>query len=104
MYGVLLDLYKKMGHELSTQYAGSLAHKQTIKDNRGFFTKIVNKVPELFNVWKRYFNNSFNDKSKQDSINLFLGKYRIGKIDQHLFDLINDLILHKKNDLSQLPR
>ena len=34
IYGILTQLYKQMGNELSYQYGGSLAHKQTIKDEK----------------------------------------------------------------------
>jgi hypothetical protein len=95
MFGVLTEIYKNMGHELSTQYAGSLAHKQTIKDNRTMMNKLIDKFPEMFNNFKRYFNNSFNDQYKQASINLFLGKFRVSESSIHLWDLINESILHR---------
>ena len=60
-----------MGNVLSNQYAGSEAHKQTIKDDRSKVNKIMGKFPEMFNTFKRYFNNSFNDANKQSRINLF---------------------------------
>jgi hypothetical protein len=106
MFGILTELYRHMGHEISTQYAGSLAHKQTIKDKRSGMDKIIDKIPELFNTAKRYFNNSFNDQYKQAGINLFLGAYRInfngGKKLPHLWDLTSDNILHKKPNLQKL--
>jgi hypothetical protein len=104
IYGILTEIYKKMGHELSTQYAGSLAHKQTIKDNRSTFNKIIDKFPEIINTCKRYFNNSFNDQHKQSTINLFLGKYRINKGLPHIWDLPSDHILHKKPNLQKLDK
>ena len=103
MFGVLTELYKKMGHEISTQYAGSLAHKQTIKDNRNAMNKFIDKFPEIFNTCKRYFNNSFNDAYKQASINLFMGKYKVGAKLPHLWDLNNDVALHRKRKLKKLP-
>jgi len=54
-----------MGHELASQYAGSSAHKQQIQDNRKMMDKMLDKLPELINTCKRYFNNSFNDQYKQ---------------------------------------
>jgi hypothetical protein len=104
MFGILTELYKKMGHELSSQYAGSLAHKQTIKDNRTMMNKIIDKVPEIFNTCKRYFNNSFNDQYKQASINLFLGKYKIGKMPGHLWDLTTDSMLHRKERTEKIKK
>jgi hypothetical protein len=102
MYGILTEIYKKMGHELSSQYAGSLAHKQTIKDNRNAMNKFIDKFPELFNTCKRYFNNSFNDQYKQSTINLFLGKYTVNKSLPHLWELTTDVMLHKKKNLVKL--
>jgi hypothetical protein len=104
MFGVLTELYKRMGHEISTQYAGSLAHKQTIKDNRNTVNKMIDKIPEIFNTFKRYFNNSFNDQYKQAGINLFLGSYQVYKNPYlpHLWELPNDIILHKKQNLPEI--
>jgi hypothetical protein len=102
MYGVLTELYKRMGHEISSQYAGSLAHKQTIKDNRSAVNKFIDKFPELFNTCKRYFNNSFNDHYKQMSINIFLGKFTLAMNLPPLWDLLSDIILHKKENLKKL--
>lgn len=65
IYGVLTELYKNMGHELASQYAGSFAHKQQIQDNRKIMDKMLDKLPEIINTCKRYFNNSFNDQYKQ---------------------------------------
>jgi hypothetical protein len=96
MFGILTEIYKKMGHELSSQYAGSLAHKQTIKDTRSAMNKFIDKFPELLNTAKRYLNNNINDQHKQESINLFLGKYKIGMHLPFLWDLQTDAVLHRK--------
>ena len=102
MFGILTEIYKKMGHELSSQYAGSLAHKQTIKDNRSVMNKIIDKVPELFNTAKRYFNNSFYDQDKQCTINLFLGKYQVKKGLPRLWKISSDAMLHRREDIPKL--
>ena len=102
IYGILTEIYKQMGNELSSQYAGSLAHKQTIKDNRSKVTKLLNKFPEMFNTFKRYFNNSFNDQNKQNAINLFLGKFQIKEDQPNIWEIVNDTDLHKKKDLPKL--
>ena len=46
----------------------------------------------------RYYNNAFNDRVKQDSMNLFLGCYRPGCESNplHLWDLESDYLLHNK--------
>ena len=105
IYGVLTDIYKRMGHELSSQYVGSLAHKQRIKDTRNAVNKFIDKFSETFNTFQRYFNNSFNDNHKQAAFNLFLGKYKVGKGDcngkvnmPHIWDILNDTVFHRKKE------
>ena len=46
----------------------------------------------------RYYNNAFNDRVKQDSMNLFLGYYRPGseRNPLHLWDLESDYLLHNR--------
>ena len=101
IYGVITDTYIRMGHELSTQYSGSLAHKQFIKDNRNSINKLFDKCSEIFNTFKRYFNNSFNDQHKQATINLFLGKYQVNSGLPNIWDMLNDTILHRKDTMRQ---
>jgi len=110
IFGVLTELYKKMGNIISNQYAGSLAHKQTIKDTRTKINKFIDKIPEILNTCKRYFNNSFNDQYKQSTINLFLGKFRYfpdsemsDDMNKHLWDLPNDHIMHKSKKKKEVP-
>jgi len=96
IFGVLTEIYKEMGNELSYEYAGSLAHKQTIKDNRKKYKKIIQKVPEFINTFKRYFNNSFNDLDKQKGYNLFLGKFKVKNEKIDIWNMNNDINLHYK--------
>ena len=103
IYGVLTEIYKNMGNVLSNQYAGSEAHKQTIKDDRSKVNKIMGKFPEMFNTFKRYFNNSFNDANKQSRINLFLGKYQIKEFQPDIWEIENDTDLHRVFNLESLP-
>ena len=103
IYGVLTEIYKNMGNVLSNQYAGSEAHKQTIKDDRSKVNKIMGKFPEMFNTFKRYFNNSFNDANKQCRINLFLGKYQIKEYQPYIWEIENDSDLHRVFNLEKMP-
>lgn len=50
---------------------------------------------------QRYYSNSFTDAFKQDSINVFLGKYRPRNGAKHLWELSSDRVLHN-NDSSML--
>ena len=107
IYGILTQLYKQMGNELSNQYGGSLAHKQNIKDDKkSKFNKLVGKVYEFVNTTKRYFNNTYNDQKKQNAYNLFLGKYKIDrdkdKNQIEIWDMINDLSLHRKRIIDDI--
>ena len=104
IYGVLSDLYKKMGHELSVQYAGSLALKQSIKDHRNIANKTIDSVCEIFIACKRFVNNFFNDQSKQNAMDLFLGKYKINSGLPFIWEMPNDEILHKKKNLKDLNK
>ena len=103
IYGVLTEIYKNMGNVLSNQYAGSEAHKQTIKDDRSKVNKLMGKFPEMFNTFKRYFNNSFNDANKQSRINLFLGKYQIKEYQPDIWEIENDTDLHRVFNLEKIP-
>jgi len=111
IFGALTELYKKMGNIISNQYAGSLAHKQTIKDTRNKISKFIDKIPEILNTCKRYFNNSFNDQYKQSTINLFLGKFRTfpdgemsDEINKHLWDMASDNFLHKSKKTKEIRK
>ena len=99
IYGVLTELYKEMGNVLSCQYAGSQAHKQTIKDTRTKVTKMFHKVPEFLNTFQRYFHNTFNDQNKQNGMNLFLGKYKISQCPVPIWEVASDTDLHRKKKL-----
>ena len=102
IYGVLTELYRKMGHELSSQYSGSLALKQTITDHRNIMNKMIDSFYEVLIAVKRSLNNYFNDQNKQNAMNLFLGKYPINTELPYIWDMPNDEILHKKKSLKPL--
>ncbi len=101
IYGVLGEIYKRMGHELSKQYAGSLAHKQNIKDTQPGFG-VIDKFIEIFNTFQRYFNNSFYDQHKQSAINLFLGKYKVNVGLPQIWEMKSDELLHFKKKLEDV--
>jgi hypothetical protein len=63
----------------------------------------MGKFPEMFNTFKRYFNNSFNDANKQCRINLFLGKYQIKENQPDIWEIENDIDLHRVFDLEKMP-
>ena len=102
IYGVLTELYIKMGHELSNQYTGSSALKQTITDHRSLIDKTIDSFYEIFIAVKRIFINYFSDQWKQNAMNLFLGKYPINSGLPYIWDMPNDEILHKKKKLKNI--
>ena len=105
IYGILTEIYKQMGNVLSSQYGGSLAHKQTIKDQKkNKIEKFFGKFYEFVNTTKRYLNNTLNDQGKQNAYNLFLGKYKVdrNKNQVQIWDMVNDVDLHRKFHLRDL--
>ena len=102
IYGVLTELYIKMGHELASQYTGTLAIKQAITDHRNLIDKMNDSFNEIYIAIKRSFINYFIDQNKQNAMNLFLGKYPINCGLPFIWDLACDEILHKKKKLKEL--
>ena len=121
---VLLDMYERMGDAIALQYGGSQMHRQVRKDQNNtnsaqlnpplplnktvpvlfssLSLKSAHKPAELLTSIVRHYHNSFQDVSKQDAINLFLGLYRPwerGKMQQgELWDLQSDYYLHNGRD------
>ena len=94
---ILLDMYQGMGNKLALQYGGSrLAHTISTYREKTFASHSRDLLASL----KRFYSNSFTDKEKQDSINLFLGNFcpwRERSTD--LWSLETDYFLHmKKNE------
>ena len=104
IYGVLIEIYVKMGHELSSQYTGSLAIKQGITHNKNIMDKMIDSFNELLIAIKRSVINYFVDQNKQNAMNLFLGKYPINTGLPFIWDLPSDEILHKKKNLKELTK
>lgn len=63
-------MFNTIGDDLAIQYGGSESHKK-VQDN----TQSNDSTSEIITSIKRYYNNSFTDRLKQDAMNLFLGKY-----------------------------
>ena len=101
IYGILCEIYKRMGNVLSEQYTGSLAHKQNIKGSQPGFG-IIDKFIEVYSTLQRFINNSFSDRYKQNAINLFLGKYKVKNGSVQIWDLNSDQLLHYKTKLNDI--
>eukprot|EP00736_Rhodelphis_marinus_P001460 Rmarinus@m.26971 len=95
---ILMDMYESMGHAISLQYGGSLAHQNEFAKSRktGWNPlRRVHKAPkELFTSISRYYSNTFVDADRQDAINLLLGNYVPGKHLLQLWELDTDYYLH----------
>ena len=103
IYGILTGMYKKMGHDLSNQYTGTISLKQSITDHRNIFDKIVDTGYEIMIAIKRSMINYFSDQTKQNAMNLFLGKYKINSGEPVIWNMPCDDTLHKNNHLQKLP-
>ena len=99
IYGILTDMYKNMGHELSNQYTGTSALKQSINESVNISDKIIDVCYEIVIACKRSILNYFSDQIKQNALNLFLGKYQIGPEKPLIWDMANDDYLHNNKSL-----
>ena len=103
IYGSLNKMYKEMGHDLSIQYTGTLAIKQTITENRNLLNKFIDIGSDIAIAIKRSINNFFNDQAKQNAMNLFLGKYKVNSGEPLIWKMPCDDTLHKNRHLPILP-
>ena len=83
--------YEVLGDKLSLQYGGSIAHHSSLGKGKSFNNSLI----ELMTSVKRHWANNFSDSYKQGAINLFLGMYVPSENQKDLWDLENDIILHK---------
>ena len=49
---------------------------------------------DMVESFKRYYNNSFMDRQRQEAYNLFLGNYTFAQGEPMLWDLATDYYLH----------
>jgi hypothetical protein len=80
-----------MGDEIAKQYGGSNAHHSSTSKKKN----IKLSIAELMTSVKRHYANNFLDPQRQNIINLFLGIYVPMQNQVSLWDLDNDLKLHK---------
>lgn len=97
---LLIDMYKELGDIISIHYGGSNAHDK-IEITKGSNNK---KRKEIFTTILRHYNNTFTDKIKQESYNVFLGIYRPHIHQQLMNDMTakgsGDYYLHNRGFLS----
>ena len=79
-----LGLYERLGDAIALQYGGSQMHRQMKRDGKKTVTmapvlyrsqaqQSMSKPKELYVSLVRHYQNSFQDREKQDSMNLYLG-------------------------------
>jgi hypothetical protein len=105
---VLAEMFEEMGNEIALQYGGSEAHQFMVAKLEGH-SQASSSLRDAYKSVRRYISNVITDSAKQESINLFLGKfqqcYAIGPTGSgsatdetgfpfHLWDLGDDFHLH----------
>ena len=103
IYNILCQMYSNMAHKIAMQYTGTAALKQSINDDANIVSKTINTVYEIYLAVKRTLINYFNDQSKQNAMNLFLGKYKINSGQPLIWEMPCDDILHNNKNLESLP-
>ena len=95
---LLIDMYKELGDIISIHYGGSNAHDKIE------ITKGNKKRKEIFTTLLRHYNNTFTDKIKQESYNVFLGIYRPHEHKQLMNEIASkgstDYYLHNRGYLN----
>ncbi|RKP18559.1 hypothetical protein ROZALSC1DRAFT_29765, partial [Rozella allomycis CSF55] len=89
---ILAEMYHDHGDTLALQYGGSnlVNTIETYRKSSGWSSH----SRDLINSIKRFYSNSFNDKEKQEAINIFLGKFKPFALNFNISDLPTDAPLH----------
>lgn len=102
---IFLDMYERNGDALAMQYGGSQMHRQMRRDDKMKSmapvlyreqAKSTLKPKEIVVSLMRHYQNSFQDRDKQDAINIFLGIFLPSKQSSYppLWDMLSDHYLH----------
>ena len=84
--------YHNHGDTIAVQYGGS-----SLVNTMETYRKInqwTSQPRDIIQTFKRYYNNSFLDKQRQEAYNLFLGNYIYAQGQPMLWDLSTDYYLH----------
>jgi len=109
MINVLLEIYERMGDCLAMQYGGSEMHRSMKKDRDKTQTMgpvlyrsktSVSKSKEVYVSIMRHYSNTFQDKERQDAMNLFLGRFTPSRSfsDEPLYVLLPDPSFKHQNE------
>ncbi|KAG9394540.1 Phosphoinositide polyphosphatase [Carpediemonas membranifera] len=95
----VMAMYARAGDRIAVQYAGSTAHRGKLTENSGHArgTTLITSV-------RRYYKNAFSDHDKQQSINLFHGKFvPSASSATNIWDVDDDTVLHFSTRAGVLP-
>lgn len=85
-------MYHDHGDTIAIQYGGS--HLVNTMETYRKINQWTSHSRDMVESFKRYYNNSFLDKQRQEAYNLFLGNYIYVQGQQMLWDLATDYYLH----------
>ncbi|KAL8709942.1 MAG: hypothetical protein Q9220_005392 [cf. Caloplaca sp. 1 TL-2023] len=89
---VLSRMYHTHGDMIAVQYGGS--HLVNTVATYRKTNHWHNHSKDMMESFKRYYNNSFLDRQRQEAYNLFLGNYTFAQGQPMLWDLATDYYLH----------
>ena len=88
-------MYHDHGDTIAIQYGGS--HLVNTMETYRKINQWTSHSRDMVESFKRYYNNSFLDKQRQEAYNLFLGNYIYASGQPMLWDLSTDYYLHHAN-------
>ncbi|KAL8726393.1 MAG: hypothetical protein Q9166_006744 [cf. Caloplaca sp. 2 TL-2023] len=89
---VLSHMYHAHGDMIAIQYGGS--HLVNTMATYRKINQWSSHSRDMVESFKRYYNNSFLDRQRQEAYNLFLGNYTFAQGQPMLWDLATDYYLH----------
>ncbi|KAL8789287.1 MAG: hypothetical protein Q9213_001210 [Squamulea squamosa] len=89
---VLSHMYHAHGDTIAIQYGGS--HLVNTMATYRKINQWSSQSRDMVESFKRYYNNSFLDRQRQEAYNLFLGNYTFAQGQPMLWDLTTDYYLH----------
>ena len=87
-----LARYHNHGDTIAVQYGGS--HLVNTMETYRKINQWTSQSRDMVESFKRYYNNSFVDRQRQEAYNLFLGNYIFAQGQPMLWDLSTDYYLH----------
>ena len=87
-----MDRFHDHGDTIAIQYGGS--HLVNTMETYRKINQWTSHSRDMVESFKRYYNNSFLDKQRQEAYNLFLGNYTFIQGQPMLWDLSTDYYLH----------